>query len=133
MAKEQKTAAEMDTFYKALVAESLPHYARKGGSDHVFLWASETYDFPSWLEHIQDSVFLSVEANPIECTDFDFFSEETAEHFGASCQHCPWCFTPWKDTVIPGFVEKWSIKKMHALERTTEDRRLTACYHGADS
>ena len=40
-------------------------------------------------------------------TDFDFFSEETADNFGAHCQHCHWCFTRWKDYVIPGFVEAW--------------------------
>lgn len=38
-------------------------------------------------------------------TDFDFFSEETADNFGAHCQHCHWCFTRWKDYVIPGFVD----------------------------
>lgn len=63
-----------------------------------------TYDFPSWLDYIADSLFLSVEAVPIECSDFDFFSEETADNFGAHCQHCHWCFTRWKDYVIPGFV-----------------------------
>ena len=41
----------------------------------------------------------------LEGTDFDFFSEETADNFGAHCQHCHWCFTRWKDYVIPGFVE----------------------------
>eukprot|EP00438_Fugacium_kawagutii_P006636 Skav235735 [mRNA] locus=scaffold1686:133569:139547:- [translate_table: standard] len=65
-------------------------------------------------------------------TDFDFFSEETADNFGAHCQHCHWCFTHWKDYVIPGF-EKWSVVRMHSLQKATEQRRFTACYHGADS
>jgi len=133
MTKENKKAAEMDSFYKALVTHSLPHFERRGGRDYIFLWSSETYDFPSWAEHIHTSVFLSVEARPIECTDFDFFSEETAGHFGAACQHCAWCFQPWKDIVIPGFVEQWSVRKMRALQRDPRDRKFTACYHGADS
>lgn len=74
-----------------------------------------------------------MEARPIECTDFDFFSEETADNFGAHCKHCYWCFTPWKDYVIPGFVEKWSIDKLHAVEKSHAHRSYTACYHGADS
>merc|ERR1712061_72387 len=112
----------MDAFYKTLVKESLPHFAAQGGRDHIFLWSSETYDFPSWQEHIHASVFLSVEAQPIECSDFDFFSEETADNFGTACKHCSWCFNPWKDVVIPGFVEKWSITKMKAVELAPKDR-----------
>ena len=75
-----------------------------------------TYDFPSWLDYIADSLFLSVEAVPIECTDFDFFSEESAENFGAHCQHCHWCFTRWKDYVIPGFVEARRLHDRQVVE-----------------
>merc|ERR1719409_706352 len=96
---------------------TLLYYNRRQGRDHIFLWSSETYDFPSWQTHIDRSVFLSVEAQPIECTDFDFFSEETAANFGEFCRHCPSCFQPWKDIVIPGLVEKWSIRKLHEVER----------------
>ena len=46
-------------------------------------------------------------AKLVRGTDFDFFSEETADNFGAHCQHCHWCFTRWKDYVIPCFVETW--------------------------
>ena len=28
---------------------------------------SRTYDFPSWVDYLADSLFLSVEAVPIEC------------------------------------------------------------------
>jgi len=133
MTKEDKKAAEMDAFYKELVVEKLKYFRLQEGRDHIFLWSSETFDFPSWADHIHSSVFLSVEAQPIECTDFDFFSEETASNFGSSCRHCPSCFQPWKDVVIPGFVEKWSIQKMSAVEKKPEDRTYTACYHGADS
>ncbi|CAK9008449.1 Probable glucuronoxylan glucuronosyltransferase F8H (FRA8 homolog) (Protein FRAGILE FIBER 8 homolog) [Durusdinium trenchii] len=133
MTKEKKLADEMDFFYKELVTEKLRYFQDQGGQDHIFLWSSETYDFPSWVDYIADSLFLSVEAVPIECTDFDFFSEETADNFGAHCQHCHWCFTRWKDYVIPGFVEKWSIEKMRDLEKSHEERTFTACYHGADS
>eukprot|EP00913_Durusdinium_trenchii_P012234 g11487.t1 len=117
----------MDFFYKELVTEKLRYFQDQGGQDHIFLWSSETYDFPSWVDYIADSLFLSVEAVPIECTDFDFFSEETADNFGAHCQHCHWCFTRWKD------YEKWSIEKMRDLEKSHEERTFTACYHGADS
>ncbi|CAL1165889.1 unnamed protein product [Cladocopium goreaui] len=133
MTKEKKLADEMDSFYKTLVMEKLPYFSDQGGRDHIFLWSSETYDFPSWQDYIADSLFLSVEAVPIECTDFDFFSEETADNFGAHCQHCHWCFTRWKDYVIPGFVERWSVEKMSELEKPPERRSYTACYHGADS
>lgn len=133
MTKNGKSAAEMDAFYKDLLGRLLQHFDPHGGRDHIFLWSSETYDFPSWLQHLHSAVFLSVEANPIECSDFDFFSEETAENFGTSCRHCQWCFSPWKDVVIPGFVESWSIRKMRTLERAPAERTFTACYHGADS
>jgi len=132
MTKEGKLAGDMDAFYTNLVTEGLPHF-RDRGQDHVFLWSSETYDFPAWHKHIHSSIFLSVEAQPIECSDFDFFSEETAANFGASCWHCPWCFSYGKDAVIPGFVEKWSIKKMHDVEKAPSERKYTACYHGIDS
>ncbi|CAJ1376838.1 unnamed protein product [Effrenium voratum] len=133
MTKEKKLAGDMDQFYKNLVREELTYFEDQGGLDHIFLWSSETYDFPSWLDYIPDSLFLSVEAAPIECTDFDFFSEETADNFGAHCKHCYWCFTRWKDYVIPGFVEKWSVEKMQLLQKPHEERTYTACYHGADS
>lgn len=29
--------------------------------------------------------------------------------------------------------EKWSVERMHSLEKAPEQRRFTACYHGADS
>eukprot|EP00933_Yihiella_yeosuensis_P015901 TRINITY_DN13730_c0_g1_i3.p1 TRINITY_DN13730_c0_g1~~TRINITY_DN13730_c0_g1_i3.p1 ORF type:complete len:538 (-),score=61.42 TRINITY_DN13730_c0_g1_i3:194-1807(-) len=133
MTKESKLAGDMDAFYKRLVTQELPHFKDQGGRDHIFLWSSETYDFPSWAEYIHDSIFLSVEATPIECSDFDFFSEETADNFGAHCAHCSWCFTPWKDLVIPGFVEKWSVRKMQSVDKLFKERSYTACYHGADS
>ena len=52
----------MDQFYKNLVREELTYFEDQGGLDHIFLWSSETYDFPSWLDYIPDSLFLSVEA-----------------------------------------------------------------------
>ena len=30
-------------------------------------------------------------------------------------------------------MEKWSIDKLHAVEKPHEERSYTACYHGADS
>eukprot|EP00746_Dinoflagellata_sp_MGD_P039729 gnl/MRDRNA2_/MRDRNA2_195943_c0_seq1.p1 gnl/MRDRNA2_/MRDRNA2_195943_c0~~gnl/MRDRNA2_/MRDRNA2_195943_c0_seq1.p1 ORF type:complete len:528 (+),score=70.77 gnl/MRDRNA2_/MRDRNA2_195943_c0_seq1:167-1585(+) len=133
MTKDGKLAGDMDAFYLDLVQNKLPYYSRKGGRDHLFLWSSETYDFPGWAENVYNSIFLNVEGQPIECTDFDFFSEETAANFSASCKHCKDCFQPWKDFIIPGFVEKWSIDIMSKLNRPHQDRQYLACYHGADS
>lgn len=132
MTKDGKLAGDMDTFYKELLQTGLPYYQSRS-QDHLFLWSSETYDFPSWEDYIGQSVFLTVESTPIECSDFDFFSEETASNFGGSCWHCPWCFSHWKDIVIPGFVEKWSVERLRNLEKDPSQRKFTACYHGADS
>eukprot|EP00927_Polykrikos_kofoidii_P048240 TRINITY_DN4245_c0_g1_i1.p1 TRINITY_DN4245_c0_g1~~TRINITY_DN4245_c0_g1_i1.p1 ORF type:complete len:607 (+),score=83.92 TRINITY_DN4245_c0_g1_i1:92-1912(+) len=138
MTKEHITSAEMDEFYTALVRDSLPYYRRREGMDHVFLWSSEVYDFPSWSKHIHNSVFLSVEAQPLDCSDFAFFSEGRMRaslpvHEDGICPHCASCFQPWKDALIPGFVEKWSVRKMGAFDLPAAQRRYTACYYGADS
>ncbi|CAL1165881.1 unnamed protein product, partial [Cladocopium goreaui] len=136
MSKKNKYAPEMDAWYTKLVTEKLPYFDDQGGRDHIFLWSSETYSFPSWSDYIADSLFLSVESVPIHCSDFDAFwnyTEETAEEFGAKCHHCRWCFNGWKDLVIPGFVEQWSIEKMKYLEKPHSERNYTACYFGADS
>jgi len=58
-----------------------------------------------------------VEKTYIECTDFNFLSEETAHEFGQSCEHCHWCFDPWKDILIPGYIEQWSITQMAKHEK----------------
>eukprot|EP00434_Breviolum_minutum_P036115 symbB.v1.2.031987.t1/scaffold3776.1/size50502/2 len=135
MSKENIFAKEMDSIYTTLVREKLP-YLESRGKDHVFLWSSETYAFPSWSKYIADSMFLSVEAVPIECTDYDAlwnYTEENAEAFQQNCRHCHECFAFSKDYVIPGFVEKWSIEKMKYHEKPHAERSYTACYHGADS
>ena len=77
------------------------------------IFSSECIDFPAWKKFILRSVFVSVEKTYIECTkDFGYINEHNAAEYGKSCFHCNWCFQPWKDVLMPGFVEKWSLDKM---------------------
>eukprot|EP00397_Hematodinium_sp_SG-2012_P038467 GEMP01041849.1.p1 GENE.GEMP01041849.1~~GEMP01041849.1.p1 ORF type:complete len:342 (+),score=44.32 GEMP01041849.1:691-1716(+) len=131
--KDEKYSAEMDQLYLDIIQREdvAPYLHRKQGRDFIFLWSSECYDFLSWKEHIPRSIFLSVEGVPIECDNLDFFNEQHSEEFGASCLHCPSCFQQWKDIIIPGFVEQWSIN--HLMKNDRDERDLLACYHGCDS
>lgn len=110
------------------------YFERNDGRDFVFLFSSECLDFPKWKKYILRSVFVSVEKTPIECTkDFGYVNEENAEEYGKSCYHCYHCFSPWKDVLIPGFVEKWSIDRMMSKAQQYAKRENLLCYHGADS
>eukprot|EP00747_Dinoflagellata_sp_TGD_P178997 gnl/TRDRNA2_/TRDRNA2_29031_c0_seq1.p1 gnl/TRDRNA2_/TRDRNA2_29031_c0~~gnl/TRDRNA2_/TRDRNA2_29031_c0_seq1.p1 ORF type:complete len:386 (+),score=20.23 gnl/TRDRNA2_/TRDRNA2_29031_c0_seq1:153-1160(+) len=133
MTQERLLARDMESFYTDLLKSQLSHFARREGRDHIFLWSSASYDFPSWAEYIRGSVFLTVEANPVTCTDFDFFAKESAQNFSASCWHCPSCYQPSKDIVIPGVIGKWAVDRLVKSDRNLDQRSLLACYHGADS
>jgi len=131
--KDEKIAKEMNAMYlNQLKREDIAkYYKRRDGRDFIFLWSSECYDFPEWDKYVARSVFLNVEGLPIQCDDIDFFNEQNSEKFGQHCTHCLWCSHEWKDIIIPGFIEKWSIDRLIARDR--DYRSLIACYHGSDS
>jgi len=121
----------MDQLYLDILERpDVAHYLyRNDGRDFVFLWSSESFDFPSWKLHIPRAIFLSVEGVPIECDDTDFVNDGVD---GDGCEHSPSSFQHWKDIIIPGFIEEWSIQRLVSQDRDGS-RPLLACYHGSDS
>lgn len=46
-------------------------------------------------------------------------------------QHCPSCFSLWKDIIIPSFVEEWTVAEIRRRGgRSSQDRLSLACFHG---
>ncbi|CAD7929635.1 unnamed protein product [Amoebophrya sp. A120] len=147
--KFDKNIDDLNEFYISALTqehrpdENLPHptgidvkyyFERNDGRDFVFQFSSECLDFPKWKKYLLRSPFISVEKTPIECTkDFGYVNEQNAEEYGKSCYHCNHCFSPWKDILIPGFVEKWSIDRMMSKAQPYSARDNLLCYHGADS
>ena len=110
------------------------YFPRRQGRDHVFLWASEAIDFRSVATVAPYALALSVEGTPIECKEHADWQDAYDSDFGGSCQHDHAAVQPFlKDIIIPGYVEPWSVRMLHDLDRNTHERRFLACYHGADS
>ncbi|CAD7968145.1 unnamed protein product [Amoebophrya sp. A25] len=134
--KFDKNIDDLNEFYISTLTtgDAKWYFERNDGRDFIFVFSSECLDFPKWKKYILRSIFISVEKTPIECTkDFGYVNEDNAEEYGKSCYHCNWCFSPWKDVLIPGFVEKWSIDKMMLKAKPYQERTNLVCYHGADS
>eukprot|EP00933_Yihiella_yeosuensis_P075322 TRINITY_DN84652_c0_g1_i1.p1 TRINITY_DN84652_c0_g1~~TRINITY_DN84652_c0_g1_i1.p1 ORF type:complete len:538 (-),score=59.69 TRINITY_DN84652_c0_g1_i1:243-1856(-) len=124
---------DLNSWYIDLVEQNLTKHIRNRGSDHIFLWSSEMYAFPSWPEYISKSVFLSVEAKPVTCRRFGFFFEGPDDDNDEFCEHCESCFSPLKDVLIPYFVSAWSINLLTNADREFHERSGLGCFYGQDS
>jgi len=131
--RDEMTTKEMNQAYLDLLQsdEIAPYYALNEGRDFIWLHSSEVYDFVEWEQYVARSVFLNVEGCPIQCTDTETYDLENPHKFAQKCKHCHWCYQGWKDIMIPGFLEKWTID--HLSRRDKDDRPFVAAYHGADN
>jgi len=98
---------------------ALPHWRRREGYDHVFLFGASAWVLPGWRELLGKSVVLAVESRPIEC-----------ERADARCWHCQDCFQPWKDLVVPPVTPLALTRRLLANSRPVDKRSLVMAWHG---
>ena len=67
---------------------------------------------------------------PIECTDFDFFSEETADNFGAHCQHCYWCALASTGNQLGNAVDRTGDRASSWISQTSKNQSSKASLLG---
>lgn len=114
---EAAKAAEAEAI--AARVRALPHWRRRQGFDHVFLFGASSWVLPGWRELLATSVVLAVESLPIECEKAD-----------ARCWHCMDCFQPWKDLVVPPVTPLPLTRRLLAHSRPVADRILVMAWHG---
>ena len=107
---------ELDKHNIRLV-QSLEHFDVYRRRQHIFHFAHEFWDFPSWEAHVARAKILAVEANPL--IDVQQY------------RHCTTCFDPWKDLVVPGHTDFWAMQRLREQSRAVEDRHYLFCFHGA--
>eukprot|EP00401_Gymnodinium_catenatum_P005633 CAMPEP_0117611876 /NCGR_PEP_ID=MMETSP0784-20121206/82637_1 /TAXON_ID=39447 /ORGANISM="" /LENGTH=533 /DNA_ID=CAMNT_0005415369 /DNA_START=88 /DNA_END=1686 /DNA_ORIENTATION=+ len=106
---------QADELFRDLVG-GLEYFWRRRGTDHIFIFSDQgfvvnfTHTFPSWRDHISNSIFLSTEA------------------FTPGCG--PSCFSPWKDVVIPGHIDWHRVKDIRRWNRPSNERELLFNFHG---
>lgn len=106
----------------AELAESvrqLPHWGRRAGLDHVFLFGASAWQLQGWRQLLSSSIILAVESRPIECDDANEL-----------CWHCTDCFQPWKDLVVPPVTPLTSTRALLAYSRPVNERTLVMSWHG---
>jgi len=96
--------------HEAGVEEHFPHLARRRGADHFFVVAA---NLPSWvhLEPLRHSMLLTVESYQVN-------------------NDVPRWYSPWKDVMIPGYIDRWRIAAMRSVNKPTEERGFILVFHG---
>jgi len=107
---------ELDKHNIAIV-KSLDHFDVYRRRQHIFHFAHEFWDFPSWEQHVSRSKIFAVEANPL--IDVETY------------RHCVSCFDPWKDVAVPGHTDAWAMRRLREKARPAAQRRFRFCFHGA--
>lgn len=109
-----QTRREISKIYIDLMRrhkELLPHWSRRGGKDHIFIFSDQGLNFfPEWRDWIPHSIFLLTEALTPHCG--------------------PTCFNPWKDVVLPGHTDYFRYRRMISYNRPTEERDILFNFHG---
>jgi len=98
---------------------ALPHWKRRAGMDHVFLFGASAWQMPGWRDILRNSVILAVESHPIESYNND-------EHVW----HCQDCFQPWKDLVVPPLTPLTTTRGLLRNSRPVQDRTFLMTWHG---
>ncbi|CAJ1415357.1 unnamed protein product [Effrenium voratum] len=111
-----KETEELDRHNVALV-KSLEHFDVYRRRQHIFHFAHEFWDFPSWEAHVARSKIFAVEANPLM---------DVIQY-----RHCTSCFDERKDVVVPGHTDLWAMRRLREQSRPAEHRRFLFCFHGA--
>lgn len=110
-----REVGKVEDMFKDLV-KRLAWFPRKRGLDHIFIFSDQgfivnfTHTFPSWREHISNSIFLTTEA------------------FTPGCG--PSCFSPWKDIVIPGHLDLDRMKAIRNWSLPSSERKYLFNFHG---
>lgn len=91
-------------------AERFPYLARKRGADHFFAVSA---NLPDWkdLAPFRHSMLLTVE------------SWQTNDGV-------PRWYSPWKDIMIPGYIDRWRIDAMRQVNKPTDKRGFLLVFHG---
>ncbi|CAE6940996.1 Mgat1 [Symbiodinium sp. CCMP2456] len=99
------------------VVNSLEHFDVYRRRQHIFHFAHEFWDFPSWESYVARAKIFAVEANPlIDVVNY---------------RHCVSCFDAWKDVVVPGHTDAWAMRKLREKGKPSTERRFRFCFHGA--
>ncbi|CAE7312523.1 GUT1 [Symbiodinium natans] len=100
------------------VVKSLDYFDVYRRRQHIFHFAHEFWDFPSWEAYVARSKIFAVEANPL--IDVENY------------RHCVSCFDAWKDVAVPGHTDAWAMRKLRERGRKLSSaRRYRFCFHGA--
>eukprot|EP00439_Symbiodinium_sp_Y106_P069193 s301_g11.t2 len=86
------------------------HLARRRGQDHFFVVSA---NLPSWkhLAPLRNTILLTVESWQIN-------------------DDLPRWYSPWKDIMIPGYIDRWRIDAMRMVNKPTNERGFLMVFHG---
>lgn len=92
------------------VSTIFPYLTRRRGVDHFFVVSA---NLPSWphLEPLRNTVALTVESYQV--------NDGVAR----------W-YSPWKDVMIPGYIDRWRIAAMRSFSKPTHERGYILVFHG---
>lgn len=94
----------------------LPHFSRRRGADHFFVFGCN-------LPPFSDSLMIAMRNSIIA----------TVESYQARMRSGPEMFawmSEWKDVVIPGYIPAWRISAMLAFNRPVLKRAQLVAFHG---
>ncbi|CAE7364285.1 BRIX1 [Symbiodinium natans] len=86
------------------------HLARRRGQDHFFVVSA---NLPSWkhLAPLRNAILLTVESWQVN-------------------DDIPRWYSPWKDIMIPGYIDRWRIDAMRRVNKPTHERGFLMVFHG---
>ncbi|CAE8629451.1 unnamed protein product [Polarella glacialis] len=92
------------------VEKRFPYLARHRGMDHFFVVSA---NLPSWetLHPLRHVMQLTVESYQVN-------------------DNVPRWYSPWKDVMIPGYIDRWRIKSMRSYNKPTSERGFLLVFHG---
>lgn len=99
-----------EQIHAAHVAERFPYLERRRGTDHFFIVAA---NLPDWvrLKPLRHASLLTVESYQVN-------------------NGVPRWYSPWKDVMIPGYIDRWRIAAMRSFSKPTHERGYILVFHG---
>jgi len=96
--------------HAADVEQAFPYLLRRRGADHFFTVGA---NLPSWpnLEPLRNAMQLTVESYQVN-------------------DEVPRWYSPWKDVMIPGYIDRWRIAAMRSFNKPTHERGYMMVFHG---
>eukprot|EP00403_Amphidinium_massartii_P005942 CAMPEP_0178372004 /NCGR_PEP_ID=MMETSP0689_2-20121128/1121_1 /TAXON_ID=160604 /ORGANISM="Amphidinium massartii, Strain CS-259" /LENGTH=592 /DNA_ID=CAMNT_0019991897 /DNA_START=60 /DNA_END=1835 /DNA_ORIENTATION=+ len=94
----------------SFLLQRFPYLTRKRGVDHLLVVSA---NLPSWqlLAPFRHAVLLTVESYQVN-------------------DDIPRWYSPWKDVMIPGYIDRYRIDAMWRENRPTEERGFLLAFHG---